>query len=345
MITLKANKSTPGINSGSLKIINTKLKDKKPIYKRFEEIKNEKKAKLEKYKKDLIRNNSAKNLSSGNYGVEFKSINDKKQNKTKKTNFNYNTKNNNLINNNNQNEKECYTKQNFDEWLHNNELWRGQKERKSNALKQKMEERKQEIENSANTHNPKIDQLSDLIANTKNFNEFPGLEVHEKLYSQKDNKIHKQKILELKTKPRFAPIINNYTPRYFSTTTGKNSTKAAENKLYINEVFGAKFDLGSNLLKETMTQTRKSQENEKNGFFYWCSNKPLVNEDYAAYGNPSSTSSRRKFSSGFKFMFDLNDKKMKSFSQMKIDPKTGLRLKSDLTFFEQGADNKLIFYN
>jgi len=329
-------KSKPGIDSGSLKIINKKLKNKKPIYERFEEIKTEKKAKLEKYKKELIRTNSAKNLSSTNYS-EFNLCNKKQI----KFNLNINNKNNDNFNNyntiKNQINKET-TEKNFQEWLANNERWRSQKSKKFNDLKKRLQEQTQELEKSAFTHTPRIDQLSDLIANTKNFNEFPGQEVYDKLYNQKDYKACKQKYLDEKTKPKFTPVINNYTPRYFCSA--KKSRNTDDKKLYINEVFGAQLDFGKETFKES--QTKKSQEN---GFFWRSKLYDPVNEDCGAYErrfDGNVTGSRK---GSFKFMFTLNDKKMKSFSRKKINPKTGENEKSDLTFFEQSQNNKLIFYN
>lgn len=330
-------KSKPGIDSGSMKIINNKLKDKKPIYERFEEIKNEKKAKLEKYKKELIRTNSAKNLSSSNYS-EFNQSSKKeiKMNFDNSSNYSFINSKKNLKN---QIDKEKPDKH-FQEWLVNNERWRGQKAKKFIDLKKRIEKEKMDFENSEITHTPRIDQLSDLIANTKNFNEFPGVEIHDKLYNLKDIKISKKKYLEEKTKPRFTPLINNYTPKYFCSA--KKSAKAIDKKLYINEVFGANLDLLNNSFKES--QTRKSQDN---GFFWRSKLYDHVNEDCGAYErkfdvNVSSSCVRK---GSLQFMFTLNDKKMKSFSQEKINPKTGEKYKSDLTFFEQNQNNKLIFYN
>jgi len=317
-------RSKPGIDSGSLKIINNKLKDKKPIYERYEEVKNEKKANLEKYKKELIRNNSAKNLNSTNYY----DYNLSTKNEKNKIQFNEL----NLIN------KDTPISKHFNEWLTKNEKWNNNKENKFKEMKKKMEEQKFENENTS--HTPKIDQVSDIIANTKNFNEFPGLEVYDKLYNQKDKKIQKQKYLIEKNKPRFIPTINNYTPKYFHVvkkgqTINKNLNFNEEGKLEYHKSF-----------REINNKTSKDNS------YFWRSKKfnNITNKEKkssekrkSSTNNAIETNSDKKES--FKFSFSFLNNVIKSSSQGKVDDKKANFYKSDLTFFEHNKDNKLIFYN
>lgn len=193
----KNYKSTPGIDKGSMKIINKKFKNKKPLYERYEEVKNEKNTKILNKKKECIRNNSARNLSSKFYNDRILN-NEMETFDDRITNINSFTKENN-----------------FDAWLRSNEQWQVKKNQKFLNLKKSLDEEKLKLEES--TYTPRIDKISDIIAVTKNFNEYPGMETYEKLYRMKEVKIHHHKMLLEKNKPSFNPVINNYIPKYFNS--------------------------------------------------------------------------------------------------------------------------------
>ncbi len=310
-----SQKPTPGIDNGSLKIINKKLKDKKPIYERFDEIKNEKKEKLEKYKKNLERNNSAKNLDSKNY-----------------SDLDLNNKNVNDTNNNTIKDKKLKDPNHFNEWLKNNNRWNNQKQKKNLDLKKRLEEHNKGKEDSLYT--PKINKMSDIIANNRNFYEFPGMEVYDKLYNQKDFKLAKQKYLLEKSNLSFIPVINNYTPNYLNNFSKKDSNK----KLIINE---------DNLINYNRTLEAKNKDPSNKLIKKTKINESVNRECAAAYEKNNNTliSNKKDMSNeNSKFIFTLYNKDIRSSSQGKINSNYEKLFKKDITFFETSKDNKIIFY-
>lgn len=199
-------KYTPGIDAGSMKIINKKLKDKKPIYERYLDIQKEKKEKIESYKKNLMRTNSVKIINSKDYNnLENSNPNYNINFKNKTEDYNLNVFIETHIN------SIEYT-EHFRDWLISNEKWSFKKEIKFEKLKKKLVEEQLDYENS--TFTPNIDKISDYIANLKSFNEFPGIEVYDKLYLYKDLHKNKQRNLIEKETPSFTPLINKSFPKY-----------------------------------------------------------------------------------------------------------------------------------
>ncbi len=293
-------KFTPGIDAGSKKIISKKLKHNKPIYERYLETQRKKKEKIDCHKKDLMQTNSTKIISLANYN-SFDNLSDNLQ-KTHDSNQNtFKENHNNYIQN---------TKH-FNDWLISNEKWIFKKERKFQELKKKLEEEQLDYENS--TFTPNIDKISDYLANIKSLNEFPGLEVYDKLYIYKDLKKIKQRKLIEKATPSFTPLTNKSFPKYFLAYK-KNQKLNQKSNIY--EKGKAEIEL---LLKQSFTKKDSSK----------------IKKDLSELKNNSK----------YKYDHDLKNKAYISGSFfVKENIKNRVVQKCDLTFFEENVDNKYIFY-
>jgi hypothetical protein len=325
----------PKINSNSKKIIVEKFKNQKPIYKRYIELKIEKENKIDYYKKKYNRINSARNLNS-NHFIKYNFDNNK-----------YN--NNNLNPNDNPNDNNISNDKKFDDWIIKNRKWSEKRNRKIIRLKNDIDEQK--IESSViTTFTPKINQISDMIANTKNFNDYPGIETHEKLYNFRDNRQKNLNILTKKEQPSFSPVINIYKPRFQISNSVKTriihsdyiKEKSMERKIkYENKIkkikeanqYAYNYNISKDLKINEINKCKKLKAYEKKNLEIEINNQKneKINKNKFPLTNKNI----------LKKIINLKKAKELTLENFRSEEKYDIK-KSDFTIYDK---KKFIFYN
>jgi len=216
-------KSAPEIAKGSQKIIKKNYLHRPPLHERFKEVAQEKTLKIKAIQKELKREYSANSMNKNS------AIEEKYNTNISINQFNSNNSAINIRSSSGLSRSRSYHGKDFGNWLENNKKWNKLKESKTETKKIMLENLTKEAEDKL-SFNPIINEKSEYIANLKNQNENPNINIHDKLYSLHSKKKEYIQNLEQKYKPTFKPHVNKF-PQFLQN----NSTNPTNKSYFIEE--------------------------------------------------------------------------------------------------------------
>lgn len=220
---LEEMKNVPKIDSKSIKILKeNNLDNRKPIYLRSEEIKEEKRMKIISLKKEIERERNYTTITTQNNSYNKLKSNDI-------SNIDYNSNNSKLYTSPYEtghkrslsSNADRAKSNNFSTWYKQKEIWNENKKKKTEHLKAQRNKENLNQELKETTFAPNIDDKSRNMILSKNEEE-QNLTIFDKLYNLKENKKEKIQLLEQKYKPIFKPKINKNN-NIFSTSSILNT--------------------------------------------------------------------------------------------------------------------------
>lgn len=132
----------------------------------------------------------------------------------------------------------------FQDWVNINQTWEKKKVAKVDYLKKEIE--RENIDEDL-SFNPKINKISDFIANNKKNLEDPNVSFYEKLHRKHEEKLKKIENKKVASIPSFTPQINRY-PSYIKSKVHGNSLSKT---IYFEE----RLESGESKSKSTTTAT------------------------------------------------------------------------------------------